>query len=70
MLICVIFSFSTVVTCSQAVKALGPDTLLEIAKAGPATQAALLEGLGLKGYLITGVYIILLYISCTSSQVF
>lgn len=31
----------------------GTDTLLSISQAGPELQAKLLEGLGLKGYLIT-----------------
>ena len=33
--------------------AIGPETILAMAKAGPELQAQLLEGLGLKGYLIT-----------------
>jgi len=32
---------------------LGKETLVQIANAGPAMQAQLLEGLGLKGYLLT-----------------
>lgn len=35
------------------VKAIGPNTIKAIAKAGPQTQAQLLSGLGLKGYLMT-----------------
>jgi len=35
------------------VKAIGPNTIKAIAKAGPQTQAKLLRGLGLKGYLMT-----------------
>ena len=33
--------------------AIGPETIVAIAEAGPEMQAKLLEGLGLKGYLIT-----------------
>lgn len=35
------------------VQALGPSTLIEMARAGPDAQAKLLQGLGLQGYLIT-----------------
>jgi len=38
---------------TQTVSAIGQDTLLSISQAGPELQAKLLEGLGLKGYLIT-----------------
>eukprot|EP00033_Pygsuia_biforma_P000276 GCRY01000340.1.p1 GENE.GCRY01000340.1~~GCRY01000340.1.p1 ORF type:complete len:857 (+),score=191.78 GCRY01000340.1:111-2681(+) len=37
----------------QIIDAIGPDTITAIAKAGPETQAQLLQGLGLNGYLIT-----------------
>jgi len=35
------------------VEAIGPSTLAEMARAGPEMQAKLLQGLGLKGYLVT-----------------
>ncbi len=38
---------------SETVEAIGPETLVAMAQAGPELQAQLLEGLGLKGYLIT-----------------
>jgi major vault protein len=38
---------------TDTVGAIGQDTLLAISNAGPETQVKLLEGLGLKGYLIT-----------------
>ena len=38
---------------SQIMQAIGQDTIVAIAQAGPEMQAKLLEGLGLKGYLIT-----------------
>lgn len=38
---------------SDTVESIGQDTLLSIARAGPELQAQLLQGLGLKGYLIT-----------------
>lgn len=38
---------------AQIMEAIGPDTIVAIASAGPEMQAKLLEGLGLKGYLIT-----------------
>eukprot|EP00999_Lentomonas_sp_LEN2_P002792 NODE_65_length_2667_cov_116.292913_g45_i0.p1 GENE.NODE_65_length_2667_cov_116.292913_g45_i0~~NODE_65_length_2667_cov_116.292913_g45_i0.p1 ORF type:complete len:833 (-),score=250.76 NODE_65_length_2667_cov_116.292913_g45_i0:97-2595(-) len=38
---------------ADTVDAIGQETLLAIAQAGPETQVKLLEGLGLKGYLIT-----------------
>jgi len=38
---------------AQTMDAIGKETLLAIAKAGPEMQAELLQGLGLKGYLIT-----------------
>jgi major vault protein len=37
----------------EVMKAIGADTVIAIASAGPEMQAKLLEGLGLKGYLIT-----------------
>ena len=36
----------------KTIESLGKDTLVEMAKAGPETQAKLLKGLGLKGYMI------------------
>ncbi|KAJ9463428.1 Major vault protein [Diplonema papillatum] len=38
---------------AATMEAIGPETVLAMAKAGPELQAQLLEGLGLKGYLIT-----------------
>jgi len=38
---------------ADTVESIGQDTLLAISQAGPEMQAKLLEGLGLKGYLIT-----------------
>jgi major vault protein len=35
------------------VKAIGPETLVEISKAGPELQAKLLGGLNLSGYILT-----------------
>lgn len=35
------------------VNAIGQDTLVAISKAGPEMKAKLLNGLGLKGYLVT-----------------
>jgi major vault protein len=35
------------------VEALGPETLVEIAKAGPELQSKLLSGLNLSGYILT-----------------
>ena len=35
------------------INAIGPETLVEIARAGPETQAKLLQSMGLKGYMIT-----------------
>merc|ERR1719263_148906 len=37
----------------QTVDAIGPDTIASIARAGPEMQAKLLQGLGLKGFLVT-----------------
>jgi len=37
----------------QTVDAIGPDTICQIAQAGPEMQAKLLQGLGLKGFLVT-----------------
>lgn len=38
---------------AQIMQAIGADTVVAISQAGPEMQAQLLEGLGLKGYLIT-----------------
>ena len=35
------------------IDAIGPQTLVEIAKAGPELQAKLLQGLNLSGYILT-----------------
>jgi major vault protein len=35
------------------VESLGPETLVEIARAGPELQAKLLQGLNLNGYILT-----------------
>lgn len=35
------------------ITAIGPKTLVEISKAGPELQSKLLEGLNLKGYIVT-----------------
>lgn len=37
----------------KVVAAIGPDTIAEMAKAGPELQAALLKSMGLEGYLVT-----------------
>ena len=37
----------------ETVGAIGPETIKAIARAGPETQAKLLKGLGLKGYMIS-----------------
>ena len=37
----------------QTVDAIGADTIASIARAGPEMQAKLLQGLGLKGFLVT-----------------
>merc|ERR1711977_207702 len=37
----------------MTVEAIGPETIKAIARAGPEMQAKLLQGLGLKGYLVT-----------------
>jgi major vault protein len=37
---------------NNTVKAIDPKTIVEMAKAGPETQAKLLKGLGLQGYMI------------------
>lgn len=37
----------------QIVNAIGKDTIVSISKAGPEMKAKLLQGLGLKGYLVT-----------------
>ncbi len=37
----------------KIVKAIGPETLVEISKAGPELQAKLLQGLNLNGYILT-----------------
>jgi major vault protein len=36
----------------KTVGAIGPETIVEMARAGPETQAKLLKGLGLQGYMI------------------
>lgn len=36
----------------KTVEAVDPKTIVEMAKAGPETQAKLLKGLGLQGYMI------------------
>ena len=36
----------------KMIGAIGQQTLVELAKAGPETQAKLLQGLGLKGFMI------------------
>lgn len=38
---------------TQIVNAIGKETLVAISKAGPEMKAKLLNGLGLKGYLVT-----------------
>jgi len=38
---------------SQLVKAIGRETIVAMAKAGPEQQAKLLKGLGLQGYLVS-----------------
>jgi len=38
---------------ANLVKAIGPETITAIARAGPEMQAQLLEGLGLQGFLVT-----------------
>jgi major vault protein len=38
---------------TQVINAIGKKTLVEMARAGPETQAKLLKGLGLKSYMIT-----------------
>ena len=38
---------------TAVVTALGPDTIAEMARAGPELQARLLASLGLEGYLVT-----------------
>jgi len=35
------------------IDAIGKETLVDMAKVGPETNAALLKSLGLKGYLVT-----------------
>jgi len=37
---------------AKTVNAIGKDTLIDIANAGPEMQAKLLEGLGLQGYIM------------------
>lgn len=37
----------------EVVQAIGKDTIVAMAKAGPETQAKMLKGLGLKGFLIS-----------------
>jgi len=36
----------------KTVDAIGADTIVQMARAGPETQAKLLKGLGLQGYMI------------------
>ena len=36
----------------KTINAIGQKTLVEMARAGPETQAKLLQGLGLKGFMI------------------
>lgn len=36
----------------KTVDAIGPETIVAMARAGPETQAKLLKGLGLQGYMI------------------
>ena len=38
---------------TQVVSAIGPDTILAMAQAGPEMQARLLKGLGVKSMMIT-----------------
>jgi len=38
---------------AQSVEAIGRDTIVAMAKAGPNAQAELLAGLGLQGYILT-----------------
>ena len=38
---------------NETVKAIGKETIKDIARAGPDMQASLLKGLGLKGFMIT-----------------
>jgi major vault protein len=37
----------------KTIEAVGAQTLVEIARSGPETQAKLLKGLGLKGFMIS-----------------
>ncbi len=37
----------------ELVQAIGPQTLVAMARAGPEAQAKLLSGLGLKGFLVS-----------------
>lgn len=37
----------------NTVEAIDPETIVKMAKAGPETQAMLLKGLGLQGYMIS-----------------
>lgn len=37
----------------QLIKAIGKDTIISMARAGPEAQAKLLQGLGLKGFLVS-----------------
>jgi major vault protein len=36
----------------ETINAIGKETLVAMARAGPETQAKLLKGLGLKGYMV------------------
>ncbi len=38
---------------SEIIKAIGPKTLVDIARAGPELQQNLLKGLNLQGYIVT-----------------
>lgn len=38
---------------ANIVKSIGPETIKAIARSGPETQAKLLKGLGLKGFIIS-----------------
>lgn len=38
---------------NNIITSIGPETLVEISKAGPELKAKLLQGLNLKGYIVT-----------------
>lgn len=46
------------------VTAIGKKTIVEMANAGPEMQAKLLEGLGLKGFIMTGLlkYLLIIFL--------